>query len=800
MKHFRPLIVAATLCSLPASVTFGRAVADPAPGRETPSTAMASPAYCTAAHNVGNIALSVTNLGTFGSQFSFTQQDCFTGEPVPSCEYPKGSNTRYLFGGAFWIGAIVGTDTLVSVGEDGWQYCAELHPDEAPFGEMVYRSTVDPTSSAYYGAVSEQDYIAVYADTFTFGVTGLCYDFMDGRPHIPLNVEVTQRSYAWSYPVAEDFVLFDYEIRNIGTEPLSKLYLGIYVDGDVHSEAFSGGVGAQDDISGFLRRVPAEYLPEQCSDSDVVNLAWIADNEGDLLQPSSLHVPHVTGVSIVRAPTESPNVSFNWWISNMDPWIDFGPQARATYRDFGTGGMGTPEGDRNKYHVLSNGEIDYDQIYTASISDDDPIWLPPNPYIKDYLSTGFDTRYLLSFGPFDIDPGQSLPLSFAYVAGENLHTVMGNDYNLPAAPDAYYENLDFSDLARNAIWADWIYDNPGYDSDDDGYAGRVDTCVVGDDTIFTPRKGDGVPDFRAASPPPPPVVRVEPIFEGLIIHWNGHLSETAFDALSHNKDFEGYNAYLATNQSASSFSKLATYDIEDYLTYVWDDVMGWELFGPPRTLDELRCHYAPAGCDDGLWYPLDYPRTRPHLHDGTIMYFEPFGANAAKFGLETPFIKRFADALEPPYKRSEDVPPDSASKYLTGDGYFKYYEYEYTITGLLGGVPYWIAVTAYDCGSMAVGGSPLETAPTVNAVKGIPLAGAGCCNGITGNVDWDEHEFVDLGDLTFLIDYLFISHTPPVCIEEANLDGDPDGVVDIADLTVLIDYLYLTQTPPADCP
>ena len=116
-----------------------------------------------------------------------------------------------------------------------------------------------------------------------------------------------------------------------------------------------------------------------------------------------------------------------------------------------------------------------------------------------------DTRYLLSDGPFHIDPGETVRFTLAYVAGENFHTDEANFYNLPLNPDAWYEGVDFSDLATNALWAGWVYDNPGVDSDSDGYYGEFTVCDMGDvsDTIW--RTGDGVPDLRAASPPPPNV-------------------------------------------------------------------------------------------------------------------------------------------------------------------------------------------------------------------------------------------------------------------------------------------------------
>ncbi|MBN1213194.1 MAG: hypothetical protein JXA92_11525, partial [candidate division Zixibacteria bacterium] len=156
----------------------------------------------------------------------------------------------YLFAGSFWIGAVVGDDTLVSVGADGWQHCNEMHPDESPQGNIIYRSILNPGQPEYENAVSEQDYIAVYTDTFTSGAPNLCEDYLDDRLHIPLNIEVTQSSYAWSYLFAEDFVIFDYKIKNIGEQTLNDVYMGIYVDGDVYG--LTNPSGFEDDITGFI--------------------------------------------------------------------------------------------------------------------------------------------------------------------------------------------------------------------------------------------------------------------------------------------------------------------------------------------------------------------------------------------------------------------------------------------------------------------------------------------------------------------------------------------------------------------
>ena len=78
----------------------------------------------------------------------------------------------------------------------------------------------------------------------------------------------------------------------------------------------------------------------------------------------------------------------------------------------------------------------------------------------------------------------------------------------------------------------------------------------------------------------------------------------------------------------------------------------------------------------------------------------------------------------------------------------------------------------------------------------------GCCVGVRGNIDNDPDDNISLGDLTALIDILFISLNAPLCWEEANLDGSPDGPgsVSLGDLTALIDVLFISLEAPAPCP
>jgi hypothetical protein len=66
---------------------------------------------------------------------------------------------------------------------------------------------------------------------------------------------------------------------------------------------------------------------------------------------------------------------------------------------------------------------------------------------------------------------------------------------------------------------------------------------------------------------------------------------------------------------------------------------------------------------------------------------------------------------------------------------------------------------------------------------------------ICGDVDGNG-EGPDLGDLTFLITYLFIDGPAPEPFEAGIMDGD--DAIDLSDLTYLIDYLFI-DGPPPDC-
>lgn len=494
-------------------------------------------------HRKGNIWLTITNWGFFGNNGPDDQNAMedpeYPGTWAPQCEYPGNSGVQYLFKGAIWLGALVQEGGFefprVSLGEEGWAGWItrnyELNPGEVgglPQEEhgILERSTI-PNSYNRLGeyiyspdAIAEQDFVAVYCDTLhELFWTGT--DEVDGV-HFPLGVRIKQSTYSWSYNYAQEFILMDYEFENIASNFLKNLYVALYVDADV---GWVGeGIWHRDDICGFQqwyyfeRRQPDGTM---VPDSLIINTAWIADNDGrpeaNPYGGSEFTCPAVTGVRVVRAPNPRLRTSFNWWISNGNPTLDFGPswQDDGSERDW-TATLGTPVGDAHKYFVMSNGEFDYDQVYVA---DHDYIQAHPQVVVNKVtgdstehqwrletltyapdLANGYDTRYLLSWGPLGIydhtdlagndiyrlNPGEKFHMTIGYVAGANFHTPQNPQGDVSGNNPVDPSKFNFANLQYNAAWAARVYDNEMVDTNGDGWYGED----VGTDSLYAAEPGD----------------------------------------------------------------------------------------------------------------------------------------------------------------------------------------------------------------------------------------------------------------------------------------------------------------------
>jgi len=684
--------------------------------------------YCIGDHDVGRLVFGITNFGMVGiGENRGATIDCFTGYRVKMGEYPKGSGNTHFYKGGLWVGGVIGKDTLVSTSAQLNNGSREFHPIEP----MIKRSLINPFSENYDEAVSEMDYVGVYVDTFTYGVPNLPFDPIDRRPHKPLGIKVTQKSYSWSYPHTDDFVIIEYNIENIGGNYIKDVYVGVYWDVDV----MTGGIdvsrapdpygrkansGGRNDMGGFIYSTPSYF--SNCEFSDSLYAAWTIDANGVYNSASKdFNLPNVAGLCLLSSPKSWQKVSFNWWSYNYNPYYDIGPQSKEHYRYMGNG-TGTPLGDKNMYAMMSNGEIDYDAMYAYSIQPVDPYWVEPAKGVARSIARGLDFQYVLSLGPYSLSPGSDITVPFAFVAGEGVHTDRGSHYSNLARyykPSQYLNNLNFSDYIDNTNTARKVYDVPGKDTDGDGFAGKYNLCDF--DTIYY--EGDGVPDLAAANPPPSPETWLIPSQNGILVRFNGYLSENTPDVFSGDIDFEGYNVYIARDDREESFSLLTTFDNENYDKYTFTDefhdVARFQVMDEPFTEEELRCLYGftEDPCADSNFsldrYSYHSPYVLPEFPD-SIFYFKPHFYNRSELGVTTKIRKKFPG--EPKPDSLENLLPEQ----LTEDGYPKYYEYEILIEDLLPTVPYYIAVTTFDIGSPSTGLQSLESSILLAAKSAYP--------------------------------------------------------------------------------
>lgn len=385
-----------------------------------------------------SLATAINCNGQLGTGFGVSENDQY-GYPAPSFEMPSGSGKEYLFGGALWIGGVVNGDTLVSVGADGWMPYRELYWPQ--IRQKVF--AVTPQRSEY-----DETFRAEMVDTFTTsgGGVNLQPDEMSGQLYRPLGVRVVLKEHASTEAELAGIRVYEVIVTNVSQDLISGAYVGLYLDGDVsYRGAGEPYDGYTDDAVGSLPEAGVGYMLDV--DGDPV--------DGSLADAAS--VPSAIAAIILRSSNPNARTNFNWWISHGYSALDYGPRQKADSFDFGTGTTGTPSGDRNKYHVLSYPEWDYDMIMTRFIDSTDSIWRPYLPTIIPALyDNGTDVRMLLSSGPFEIEPDSSIWMQFAIFGGGAVHQLADNGENLGNDPLLWQANLNFATVRENAIRADML--------------------------------------------------------------------------------------------------------------------------------------------------------------------------------------------------------------------------------------------------------------------------------------------------------------------------------------------------------
>lgn len=472
--------------------------------------------------SVGNLAMTITNYGTFGDGFS--QQ-----RPVdlPSCEYPKGSGIEHAFDGGLWIGARKDNGSiLVSTGAidasslnftvaPGFEFTTSANPSDI----LLERSSLLDSPFFDPRAISHQDFIADFSDSnLVIPETG------DLIPeHTPLKLAIHLETYAWNFPFADAFVIFNYTIRNTSRDTLREVYMGVMADLVVRNTRITPP------------RVGAPFYQHKgIGKIDSLSMLYVYDYDGDPgYTEDGLYVAmHLLGVT----PPEGDRSYQKRTIANA--WR------------FRTNE--TPQNDIERYERLRGGIISF----------------------EGGLAQNFIT--MISTGPVTkLAPQQTINFVYAVVCAGKF----GND---PNSRDSFQSKQN---LFTNAGWAQRAYDgedknrNGVLDPDEDKNGNGI--LDFGED-----KNGNGVLDRsedinrngrldRYVLPTPPSPPRVHTIVEDkrATIYWDRG-AEFSIDLISEKQDFEGYRIYrsqlgadLPGRDLLSSMTLVAEFDSSNGLNY-----------------------------------------------------------------------------------------------------------------------------------------------------------------------------------------------------------------------------------------
>jgi len=470
--------------------------------------------------SVGNIEITVSNWGVFGDGFHPADQ--------PSGEFPRGSGIEHIFDGGIWVGALTSSG-IIRVSTAAFNAAT---PQGAGAVNFEYTNTKDPTdkvkerssieSEKFYDpeGISHQDFIADFSDTNRYHpVTQALIPL-----HEPLGVAVHLETYAWNFPFADAFVIFNYTIKNVRDDTLKDVYVGLWADLVVrNTNIMPPRTGAP-----FYANVGVGYI-----DDDTTQLIYAYEPYPSVNTYTSAN--SYVAMTYLGADPQVGDTSYHgdvfhtWWFfsGGIDPW------------------QMQPTSDAEKYQRMS--ESLSDAIYYNQIRD----FTDPEKVIAgNYMN-------LITTGPFErITPDSSINVVFAIVCAKKFGT----------GPHSLDNDQSRQNLLENVSWAQRAY--YGEDANRNGILDYVGTDSTED--VIPNGKLDR---YILPTPPAPPRLKVTPGNGKVTLMWDSLASEESIDLISKQKDFEGYRVYrsfIGGDLTGGIFENMALiheYDRVDGLFY-----------------------------------------------------------------------------------------------------------------------------------------------------------------------------------------------------------------------------------------
>lgn len=470
--------------------------------------------------DVGNVGLTVTNSGFVGRA---NVRNNPTGPP--SFEYPLNSGVEHLFEGGLWIGAIrsdgvvtvrtgaVTTSGGYSSGAPGYEF--------APFAPFTERSSLLESDVYTRQAVSHQDLITAFADTFrTLPGTSIPMPDQEGR----LGAKVIQTAYAWNFPFTESFVIMTFDIVNVSQAAWDSVYVGLFHDlvvRNVNTTQETGTAFFNKGGLGYIDSLYATYAFNAGGPEETVNtygaIAFLGGKWYDARRGSYRYFHPSLADEYRRDGYAEPRVNPRWWLFSG-----------------GTEELSRPSTDADRYRRMHtpypNPAVYPDQ---ASYEAANAAWR--ERLRTDGLSATGNWIGLTPVGPFPrVLPGDTVSVTFAFVAALKPEEFQG-----PAGKPVDTEESR-SLLNNNILWAQRTF--AGEDKNNNG---ELDP---GEDL-----NGNGVLDrYLIPEPPTAPKVRAEFVSSTdpetgrpesrVVLYWD-RSAEDSVDPVTGLRDFEGYRVY-----------------------------------------------------------------------------------------------------------------------------------------------------------------------------------------------------------------------------------------------------------------
>jgi len=483
-------------------------------------------------HEIGNVGLIVRN-------------DLEIGDQIQSMEWPLGSEVYYLYAAYIWFG----NRNAVIQGDFGnkcdWGAASEIYDTvaggdnadlPATFGshdglDFSWMSNFWRTSSP--SSVGDQD-----AHWYTDDTNG--WD-----PHDPLGLNVMVQSMAWSAPGHDEWVIFNYFIKYIGTNDLDpNSYMAFAFDMDVGTDFYDdlvevdGNEPGIDDYNNITWADGADGFPDEY---DAVNYPLLIDGDSstqpywghfngddytDDYSGSGVAVPRLMGYMFSEGdlPGETGSAGIRVLRACINPGL-------ATEREYivtashSWDQQNDPADDTYKYAYMSDVGV-FEEIENS-----------------------YDWRVCPSIGPFadsdgrGMQTGDVLEVRMAYIVGDGHNGLRANS---------------------DQVMTDCL-----------GFNGKFDD----------PQQGDEVDDMIVLSPP------TSPLLSGVVtgsrevtLHFNpeyeiGKNLEREGDVSSAGQvDFEGYRIYRArTLDQLGNGADLEAWDGSgDQPSYLRDTLTQWD--------------------------------------------------------------------------------------------------------------------------------------------------------------------------------------------------------------------------------